>query len=199
MLYLSGKIDPRLFNIPNIGFLRNIDTGNVIPIGQIWAVDSGCFSNKSFSWIKYHDWLLERLNIDCIFATVPDVVGNAKETIEAFNKYKPVFGWLSNRLAFVAQDGLEDLEIPWAEFTTFFVGGTTDWKLSDTVKSLIKEAQNQGKRVHIGRVNTLNRLEHFAKLQVDSVDGTTIAFAPDINIPKILRWVNKINEEYYSI
>ncbi|HWY36774.1 MAG TPA: hypothetical protein VNX68_19165 [Nitrosopumilaceae archaeon] len=199
MLYLSGKIDSRLFNITNIGFLRNINTGNIIPLDQIWAVDSGCFSNKGFSWIRYHEWLLKRINLGCIFATIPDVVGNAKETIEAFNKYKDLFKWISNRLAFCAQDGLEDLEIPWAEFTTLFIGGTTGWKLSDTVKSIIKEAQIKGKKVHIGRVNSLKRMKHFAELQVDSVDGTNIAFAPDINIPKILRWINKINEEYYSI
>jgi hypothetical protein len=199
LLYLSGKIDKRLFNIPNIGFLRNINSGNVIPIDQIWAVDSGCFSSKGFDWIRYHNWLLKRINPGCIFATVPDMVGNAKETIKSFERYKTLFNWLSNRLAFVAQDGLEDLEIPWSEFTTFFIGGTTDWKLSNTVKSLIKEAQNQGKMVHIGRVNTLGRIKHFAELHVDSVDGTTIVHAPDINIPKILRWISKINEEYYSV
>ena len=76
MLYLSGKIDNRLFNIPNIGFLRNINSGNIIPIDQVWAVDSGCFSSKGFDYLKYHNWLLKRLNSGCIFVTLPDVVGD---------------------------------------------------------------------------------------------------------------------------
>lgn len=92
MLYLSGKIDPRLFNTSHIGFLRNTNSGNIIPIGQTWAIDSGCYSSKGFDWINYHSYLLKNVNKHCLFATVPDVVGNAKETIEAFNKYKDLYG-----------------------------------------------------------------------------------------------------------
>ena len=60
---------------------------------------------------------------------MPDVVGNARVTVRAFYTWHNALkGW---PLAFVAQDGQEDLDLPEPTlWTTLFVGGTTDWKLS---------------------------------------------------------------------
>ena len=43
--------------------------------------------------------------------------------------------------ALVAQDGLECCVIPWDAFDVLFVGGTTQWKLSDPAYVLVREAK----------------------------------------------------------
>ena len=198
MIYLSGKIEPRLYNQKNIGFIHTPWGGTPPPKNHIWGMDSGCFSNKNFTWLKYYSWLIRKCNYDCIFVPVPDVVGNAQETLKLFNKFYSLFKNLPCNIAFVAQDGTSDIDIPWEKFHTLFIGGTTDWKLGEEVKQLIKQGQYMEKWIHIGRVNTISRMKYFAEMKVDSVDGTCAIYGPNVNIPKLIRWINKINEDYYT-
>lgn len=107
----------------------------------------------------------------CRFVVVPDVPFNARRTLEVFDSWKyRLTGW---PLALVAQDGIEDLPIPWDNITTLFIGGTTKFKLSDTAKQLIQSAKAmyKPKWVHVGRVNAPGRFEMFDELGVDSIDG----------------------------
>ena len=54
-------------------------------------------------------------------------------------------------------------------------------QLSVAAKLCVDEAQLMGKWVHVGRVNSWRRLDLVASWDVDSVDGTYLAFAPDAN------------------
>ena len=198
MIYLSGKIEPRLYNQKNIGFIHTPWGGTPPPKGHIWGMDSGCFNNKNFTWFKYYSWVIRKYNSNCLFIPIPDVVGSAQETLKLFNKFYDLFKQLPGDLAFVAQDGITEIDIPWDKFHTLFIGGTTDWKLGEEAKQIIKQGQYLNKWIHIGRVNTISRLKYFAEMKVNSVDGTYATFGPDINIPKLIRWVNKINEDYYT-
>lgn len=45
----------------------------------------------------------------------------------------------------------------------------------------IQRAQAQGRWVHVGRVNSQKRIRHFKLAGVDSVDGTSICYQPDVN------------------
>lgn len=46
----------------------------------------------------------------CLFLAVPDIVGNAIDTLEAYTEFERYFAaW---PLAYVAQNGAEDLPIP---------------------------------------------------------------------------------------
>jgi hypothetical protein len=92
------------------------------------------------------------------------------------------------RAALVGQDGMEHLDVPWDEFDCLFVGGSTEWKLGAGAEILIREAKRRGKWVHIGRVNSRKRYLKFADL-ADSCDGTYLTFGPDVNLPKLLRWL----------
>ncbi len=104
---------------------------------------------------------------------MPDVVGDARRTMEVFwHFYDNLRGWPK---ALVAQDGIEDIEIPWRSIEAVFIGGTTEWKMSPRAVAVIRAAQWLGKWVHVGRVNTPGRFEYFEQLGADSLDGSGLA------------------------
>lgn len=92
------------------------------------------------------------------------------------------------RAALVAQNGIEDTDIEWSTFDALFIGGSTDWKLSQVVIDLIGEAKARGLWVHVGRVNSRRRYHWSMSHGADSSDGTYAAFGPDVNIAKMSRW-----------
>jgi hypothetical protein len=138
-----------------------------------FAIDNGAFAGFDAQSFMA---LLERENQRrtlCRFVAVPDVVGSARRTLEVFDHWSEQIGqW---PLALVAQDGQEDLPIPWKLIEAVFIGGSTAWKLSFHAQAIIKAAQALGKWTHAGRVNTPARFEYFEKLGVDSIDGTGLA------------------------
>jgi len=109
--------------------------------------------------------------------TAPDVVGDAQRTLEAFATWAPHFtGW---SLAFVAQDGQEALPFPEMQWSTLFVGGSTEWKLGEGAASCIRRAQALGKHIHIGRVNNWRRYHYFRGMEGSdewTCDGTKTRF-----------------------
>ena len=138
-----------------------------------YAIDNGAFS-KFYS--KRFEGLLKRESNNkerCLFVTCPDVVGDARRTLEIW-QYRDKFakGW---NMALVAQDGMEELSIPWADFDTLFVGGGDPWKESHGSINIIKTAKILGKHVHVGRVSTHRRYKLFNDLGVDTCDGSAIA------------------------
>lgn len=126
--------------------------------------------------------------------------GDAAATLERSLPLLPKIRALGFKAALVAQDGLEELEVPWDEFDVLFVGGTTDWKLGAGATGLAAEAKRRGKHAHLGRVNSRKRLMH-AKLSIpggyDSVDGTYLVFGPRKNLPSLLRWLDEVNSLIY--
>jgi len=82
-------------------------------------------------------------------------------------------------VALVAQDGLESLPVPWEDFDALFIGGSTAWKLSEAARELCQEAKRRGKWVHMGRVNSLRRMQVAEAFGCDSADGTMLRFDPN--------------------
>jgi hypothetical protein len=138
-----------------------------------FAVDNGAYAKFKADAFRS---LLEReqeRKKQCLFVAVPDVVGNARRTLEVFEHWQhSLYGW---PLALVVQDGAENFPVPWSEIKAIFIGGSTSWKLSGHVKDIIKAAQACEKWVHAGRVNTPARYEYFESLGVDSIDGTGLS------------------------
>jgi len=105
---------------------RNWGIKKGIKEGRWWALDNDCF-NGGFDADKFF-WKLDQLSEykdKCLFITCPDILGNARETIDSFylwadkiREYGP--------LAFVAQDGLR-----WDDYSGYFYAGSemdfTDW------------------------------------------------------------------------
>ena len=166
-LYSGGDADWQLVTERS----SNLITGNH------FAVDNGCFTG-SFNFEKFKGFLERNAGHrdKCLFVVVPDKVGDCVETMRMWREYAPqLTGW---PLAFVAQDGQENYELP-SGFDCLFVGGTTEWKMGPGAIRCIKMAQAMGKRIHIGRVNTWRRYDHFAMLEGSeefTCDGTKQRF-----------------------
>src|SRR3990167_587536 len=140
-----------------------------------WAADNGCFSKgELFDLSKFYAWLdkVKYAQSNCLFAVAPDVLSNARATIERSTPvliYLRKEGW---KAAFVAQDGQELFDPDWDSFDCLFIGGSTEFKLGASAARLIQEAKEHEKWVHIGRVNSASRGHYFSRLGEDSADGT---------------------------
>jgi hypothetical protein len=156
--------------------------------GETFAIDNGAFSG--FDATKFRR-LLHREQDNrgkCLFVVCPDIVANGRRTLELW-RYRQQFinGW---PMAFVAQDGCEDLEMPWSEMDALFVGGGDPWKDSRASQDLVKTAKTLQIHVHIGRVNEIRRYERFAAIGADTCDGSGIAMY-DHMLEEIERKLNK--------
>ena len=143
-----------------------------------FAIDNGafsCFMPSSFRSLLKREY--EHRNL-CRFVAVPDVVGDARRTLEVFDVWRDELKeW---PLALVMQDGQEHLPIPWSQIDAIFVGGSTAWKLGPSAAACIKAAKALEKWVHVGRVNTPGRYEYFEDIGADSIDGTGLARYQDM-------------------
>lgn len=159
-----------------------------VPVGQLFSplngflprpeMDVCAFDNSGFKKFnrKAFEAKLDRLvhvRHLCKFVASPDIVASARRTLELFDYWYPrLCQW---PLAIVAQDGQEDLPIPWDLIKAVFIGGSTQWKMSKHAGDIIKTGKAMDKWIHVGRVNTPERWTHFEELGADSVDGTGIA------------------------
>lgn len=194
IIYLSGAIRAELEGDPRFGYLMTPNMGNKAPVGT-WGADTGCFSKagvQSFNFDAYLRWLRARPAGSCVFATAPDVVGDAAATITRSLPALPAIARAGFKRGFVGQDGLENLTVPWDQFDAFFLGGSTEWKLSAAAAMLTFEAKRRGKWVHMGRVNSYRRLKYAACIDCDSADGTFLKFAPQENYGRMCGWFDKL-------
>jgi hypothetical protein len=173
-----------------LGMLSTPNEGRTPAVGVTWAADNGCFSKNYVGDQALMAWLQRHAGQagSCLFATAPDVVGDAAATLERSAPHLPTIRALGYPAALVAQDGLEHLTVPWDEFDVLFIGGSTEWKLGRHARELAAEAKRRGKWVHMGRVNSARRWSYAEYIGCDSVDGTYIAFGPDVNLPDVLNW-----------
>lgn len=144
--------------------------------GLPWAADNDCFQGLD---APAYTAMLDRIQgvPGCRFVTVPDVVGDARETARQFDVWAPALERRGLPAALVAQDGLEDmpswLNFQWHRLAGLFIGGSTEWKLGPAAAQLAREARDRGKWVHWGRVNTRKRFDLImATGAVDSFDGS---------------------------
>lgn len=181
----------------DLGFILTPMMGNAPDLTKVtWAADTGCFSQpEKHSDEGYLTYLDRRPRETCLFATAPDVVADAEATWE---RSRPML-WRIRELGFnaalVAQDGIENMRIEWERFDTMFMGGTTEWKLGPVAYEIGIEAKRRGKHLHWGRVNSLRRLWRARKNHADSADGTYIAFAPDLLLPRVCKWLDAVNSQ----
>lgn len=128
-----------------------------------------------------------------MWVACPDVVGDAEATYEKFIEWKNAIIWRGLPLAYVAQDGQEDRFVPWSQLDAIFIGGTTEWKLGPGAADLMMEGKRQGKQVHMGRVNSMCRMELAFHQGADSTDGTAASMFGDKYIGKFCEWSNELH------
>lgn len=186
--YRSGRLG--LLNTPASSYDLKALGPNLV-----WAADNGCFSDNwnEDKWLRWLESCIPYQS-QCAWAVVPDVVGDHAATVERFHKYAPTVRAMGYRLAFVGQNGATVEFTPWDEFDCWFAGGDTAWKLGDAW-AIHAEAKRRGKVTHMGRVNSKRRFMAARSAGYDSVDGTFLAFGPDINIGRLLAWVDAPQEQ----
>lgn len=173
-----------------LGFIGTPAQGNKRPEGVTWCADNGCYSDK-WDEAKWWKFLVDNAHdaATCLFATAPDVVGDAWRTHIKSLPWLAKIRALGYPVAYVAQDGIDRHPMmPWPDFDVLFIGGTTEWKLGPVARELVAEAKRRGKWVHMGRVNSEKRFEYARAIGCDSADGTFLTFGPDVNLPKLLAW-----------
>lgn len=198
MIYLSGVVRPEIDGTrPGLGLMLTPRMGNLVDLARVWwAADNGCFSaGAAFVLDGFLAFLEGRRSVrrTCLFAVAPDVLSDAAATWERSRPVLPVLRQLGYRAALVAQDGMERLTVEWQAFDVLFLGGSTRWKLSHHARDLAAEARHRGKTVHMGRVNSERRLRTAAMWGCSSADGTFLRVAPDINLPRMTRWLDQLS------
>jgi hypothetical protein len=194
MIYLSGK---KIECSENIGVMLSFNVGKQSMQGHsLFAADNGCYASpEKYSNNGFLSWLNKLNRKACLFAVAPDIVGNAERTRERAYPMLPRIRELGFKAALVAQDGeLSDL-INWGELDAIFIGGSTEWKLSQAAGDIVAAAKREKKWVHMGRVNSFKRMRLAAALGCDSVDGTYLAFEPDNRKGKIKEWINQLQKQ----
>lgn len=175
----------------DLGAIITPAQGNKVPQTQV-IIDNGCFTQPDkFQPAKYRQ-LCEQ-HQTAIFATIPDTVANWQATLEQWHDFDRT-DWPCP-LAIVLQDGAKAVDIPWHETAAIFIGGTTEWKLSQHAAALATAAHKQNKWVHMGRVNSYKRLHHAHQIGCHSADGTMLVYGPDINLKRLTAWLTRINTQ----
>lgn len=180
-----------------LGVIETPAQGNAPVEGAAWCADNGCFSDAypgDDAWFAWLEANAERAS-SCVFAVAPDVVGEAWATQVRSMPWLARIRDLGYPAAYVAQDGARADRVPWGHFDALFLGGTTEWKLGPTARALTYEAKGRGLHVHMGRVNSLKRLRYAEMIGCDSVDGTYLTKAPDVNLPRLLGWLRTVEEQ----
>jgi len=155
-------------------------------LGARWALDNGCFSSRwtPARWVATLD---RHAHVPgCLFAVVPDVVADAEATDRLWDRWWPVPGLRGYPLAYVAQNGCRSIP---AGASALFLGGDDRFKEGPEGRRVAIEARARGLWLHMGRVNSLRRLRYAASIGCHSVDGTFLAFGPDLNLRRLQRYL----------
>lgn len=204
MIYLSGadNVSWRAYaETDPIGLCATPDIGNTVAAlscYRVWCADNACYAHPhDFDLGRFLAWLagLDAVRGSCLFANAPDVVGKWDATLQRALPVLPTLREMGHKSAIVLQDECTPSAIPWDEIDAVFVGGTTRWKVGQQSEACCREAKRRGKWVHMGRVNSLKRLNAAAYFGCDSVDGTFIKFGPRVNAKKLIRWLRKVNAQ----
>jgi hypothetical protein len=175
MGYFAGKYPGR------IGMLFSPKHFKVPPYFMPYACDNGAFNG--FEEKPFCEMLIKttRVNRKPMWICVPDKLEDAEETLRLWFLYKKRVSEYGP-LAFVVQDGMEPSDVPHGA-SCVFVGGSTAWKWNNANKF-----KGVCEFLHIGRVNSLDKLEFCNDIGADSVDGTGWFRARDKKYYDMIRW-----------
>lgn len=202
MLWLSGVLPEsglHLLDARRIGLMdspaNHFADRALRSASWLWAADNGAFSAR-WDEREWWTWLASDRNPreSCLFAVMPDVVADAEATVRLAERWSALVRDAGYRAAFVAQDGSDRHPPPWDLFDVLFIGGSTEFKLGAEAVRLMAEAHHREVPVHVGRVNSLRRLNWAREQHANTADGTFIRWAPDVNVARVERWLAMMDE-----
>jgi hypothetical protein len=130
-----------------------------------------------------------------LFVVAPDVVANADITRELYDQWRPRLLPYGFPIAYVAQDGATIDTLPWDDMDVLFLGGSTEFKLSATMRQLAEEAYRRRIPIHAGRVNSYKRLRWAKQIHARTTDGTFISKFPDIGYAAMSSFLTRVNAQ----
>lgn len=198
----------------SLGYLLNPFGGagiaEAVASGLPWALDNGVYGSSRTiedAWRRearlfpFETFWSRVATIEALpacdranlrFIVPPDVPGKGVMTGLAFIAFALYYRDRESALplALVGQDNMESQ--PWVPIaldlaSAFFVGGSTEWKLSQAAADMAREAKRRGLWVHMGRVNSVKRLEWALSIGCDSVDGTGLTRFSRSELPRVRR------------
>lgn len=153
---------------------------------DLFGIDNGGFTGakiKGFTKIIKNQW---DFRDNCLFAAVPDKVENHKETLLMWEDYQHIAD--GYKKAFVVQDGFDGWP---SNADAIFIGGSTKFKDSYECDLIVESALRNNMHVHIGRVNTFPRFQHFHKLGAHTCDGSGISIYDDMLEKLLMHYMGK--------
>ena len=166
------------------------------PVAYEASRKRGTLADRIDAWATWLESFSQAQRAQCLFATAPDTPFVERAWDGSHWGAIHWSRWLRERgyqVAMVAQDGLEEhlASVRWDLVDWVFLGGSTDWKLSGGAAKVADWAvRREGKRVHMGRVNSQRRLGWAEALGCTSADGTFLGFGPRRNVPQLQRWLD---------
>jgi hypothetical protein len=123
----------------NFGQLRTPLTAYALS-GKVYGLDNGCFSKFNYkTWLRLVAEAKE--NEYPKFVCSPDIVGDARRTLELFDMFYDEISPLP--VCLVLQDGIGDFAIDWNKVDAVFVGGSDAFKISNEAINACKVAKLQ--------------------------------------------------------
>lgn len=136
------------------------------PVSNIF--DTAKWAENEQAWHELLFWA-QAVAIRPLWAIVPDVPGNSRETLERWSKYVSFVVAAGIAPAVAVQDGMTPADVHRLvpKPAVICVGGSTKWKW-DTVAEWCANFP----RVHLLRCNSPVKLEVLEQLGIESTDGT---------------------------
>lgn len=138
--------------------------------GVPYGLDNGCFAK--FEKKTWRRLLEDARQTRPIFVCLPDIVGDARRTLDLFDAFLEETEGLPRAL--VLQDGIGQHPINFSKVDAVFIGGSDEFKISTEAFNAAKAAKMLDKWVHVGRVNTAKRVMDWIG-KADSLDGSGIS------------------------
>src|SRR5688572_26137032 len=99
-----------------------------VEAGVPWALDNGCY-RPGYEPKKILAQLEKWQGVKgCLFAVLPDVVGNHAETYLLSMSWMSIYHRLDYPPAFVLQNGVTVRDVPYNEIAAVFIGGDDTFK-----------------------------------------------------------------------
>lgn len=153
-----------------------------------WAVDNGAWGchqrGTAFDGDAFRR-ALERWGVGADWIAIPDIVAGGLASLDLSLSWLQEVAATGRPALIPVQDGMEADHVRphLSSQVGIFVGGTTAWKLA-TVRAWGELAREVGCHLHMGRVNSEERIRIAIDAGCDSVDGTSLSRF-SVNAPRL--------------
>jgi hypothetical protein len=164
---------------PHLGDFVTPSRRRLLPTTGLWVADNEAFSHFDPDRFRRMLDAFARAATKPVFVTAPDVVCDHHATADRWVEWCREFHTRNLPRAFALQNGIEGMPpehaLPWGNLEAIFIGGDTAFKFCPWVRECVRLAKRLGKWVHMGRVNSVRRLNYARLIGCDSCDGSGMA------------------------